>query len=51
MSSDTARIDLRGLAARGEVHFVGVAGAGMSALAELEGLKNTHQASSDQHRP
>jgi UDP-N-acetylmuramate--alanine ligase len=32
---DSARIDLRGLAARGTVHFVGIAGAGMSALAEL----------------
>jgi UDP-N-acetylmuramate--alanine ligase len=28
-------IDLRSLAARGEIHFVGIAGAGMSAIAEL----------------
>jgi UDP-N-acetylmuramate--alanine ligase len=32
---ESARIDLRDLAARGTVHFVGIAGAGMSALAEL----------------
>jgi UDP-N-acetylmuramate--alanine ligase len=35
MMSELAAIDLRGLAARGEIHFVGIAGAGMSALAEL----------------
>lgn len=31
----TATIDLRGLARTGPVHFVGISGAGMSALAEL----------------
>lgn len=34
-TAEPVRIDLRGLAAHGEVHFVGIAGAGMSALAEL----------------
>ncbi|HSL71625.1 MAG TPA: Mur ligase domain-containing protein, partial [Longimicrobiales bacterium] len=34
-TKEMARVDLRELAARGPVHFVGIAGAGMSALAEL----------------
>ena len=32
---EVARLDLRELASRGTVHFVGISGAGMSALAEL----------------
>ena len=35
MKTADTRIDLRGLAAHGPIHFVGIAGAGMSALAEL----------------
>lgn len=35
MATDPAAIDLRALARTGVVHFVGIAGAGMSALAEL----------------
>ena len=34
-TKDTTRVDLRELAARGTIHFVGIAGAGMSALAEM----------------
>lgn len=35
MAASGTVVDLRDLAARGPVHFVGIAGAGMSALAEL----------------
>ncbi|MGD8278629.1 MAG: UDP-N-acetylmuramate--L-alanine ligase [Gemmatimonadota bacterium] len=35
MAAPATVVDLRDLAARGAVHFVGIAGAGMSALAEL----------------
>lgn len=34
-TKELSRVDLRALAQRGPIHFVGVAGAGMSALAEL----------------
>ena len=35
MTQDTAAVDVRALARAGAVHFMGIAGAGMSALAEL----------------
>jgi UDP-N-acetylmuramate--alanine ligase len=35
MTGDTATVDVRALARSGAVHFMGIAGAGMSALAEL----------------